>query len=136
MNLTKKYYVKCQIDLGDVKITKKGEKCIQVHIKNTILFKINEAFRSFLHSQVKIVKEKCYIKTRYNVKINQICTTLAYLRNTISKKMCNLNFKLVIETRFKFCYMIGLKNLSFVLLTYCRCNHLSVSCMTEVLNKY
>ena len=32
----------------------------------------------------------------YNVKINQICITLVYSRDTISKKMRNLNVKLII----------------------------------------
>ena len=43
----------------------------------------------------------------YNVKINQICITLVYSRDTISKKMRNLNVKLIIEARFEFCYIIG-----------------------------
>ena len=47
----------------------------------------------------------------YNVKINQICITLAYSRDTISKKMHNLNVKLIIETGFEFSYIIGLKDL-------------------------
>ena len=51
------------------------------------LFKINEAVRSFLHPQIKIIKEKSYIKMIYNVKINQIYITLVYSRDTISKKM-------------------------------------------------
>ena len=76
--------------------------------------KINEAFRSFLHSQVKIIKEKSYIKIIYNVKMNKICVTLEYLHNTISKKMRNFNVKLIIEVWFKFCYIIGLKDLPFV----------------------
>ena len=46
-----------------------------------------------------------------NVKINQICIALAYSRDTISKKMHILNVKLIIEARFKFCYVIGLKDL-------------------------
>ena len=76
-----------------------------------IYLKINEAFRSFLHPQVKIIKEKSYIKMIYNVKINQIYITLVYSRDTISKKMRNLNVKLIIEARFEFCYIIGLKDL-------------------------
>ena len=90
------------------------------------LFKINEAFRSFLHPQVKIIKEKSYIKMIYNVKINQIYITLVYSRDTISKKMRNLNVKLIIEARFEFCYVIGLKDLPFVSLMPCRCNYLPV----------
>ena len=38
----------------------------------------------------------------YNVKINQICITLVYSRDTISKKMRNLNVKLIIVARFEF----------------------------------
>ena len=58
-----------------------GAMVNQVHIKKTTqyyskhinnLFKINEAFRSFQHPHVKIIKEKSYIKMIYNVKINQI----------------------------------------------------------------
>ena len=62
----------------------------------------------------------------YNVKINQIYITLVYSRDTISKKMRNLNVKLIIEARFEFCYVIGLKDLPFVLLMRCRCNYLPV----------
>ena len=52
-----------------------------------------------------------YIKMIYNVKISQICITLVYSRDTISKKMLNLNVKLIIEAGFEFCYIIGLKDL-------------------------
>ena len=38
----------------------------------------------------------------YNVKINQIYITLPYSHDTISKKMRNLNVKLIIEARFEF----------------------------------
>ena len=68
----------------------------------------------------------------YNVKINQIYITLVYSRDTISKKMRNLNVKLIIEARFEFCYIIGLKDLPFVSLMWCRCNYLPVNCMTRV----
>ena len=67
-----------------------------------------------------------------NFKINQICITLAYSRDTISKKMRNLNVKLIIEARFEFCYIIGLKDLPFVSLMWCRYNYLPVNCMTRV----
>ena len=68
----------------------------------------------------------------YNVKINQICITLVYSRDTISKKMRNLNVKLIIEVRSEFCYLIGLKDLPFVSLMWCRYNYLLVNCMTRV----
>ena len=90
------------------------------------------AFRSFLHPQVKMIKEKSYIKMIYNVKINQICITLVYSHDTISKKMRNLNVKLIIEARFEFCCIIGLKDLPLVSLMWCRCNYLPVNCMTRV----
>ena len=50
-----------------------------------IYLKINEAFRSFLHPQVKTIKVKSYIKMIYNVKYNQMYITLVYSRDTISK---------------------------------------------------
>ena len=68
----------------------------------------------------------------YNVKINQIYITLVYSRDTISKKMPNLNVKLIIEARFEFYYVVGLKDLLFVSLMRCRCNYLSVNCMPRV----
>ena len=68
----------------------------------------------------------------YNVKINQICITLVYSRDTISKKMRNLNVKLINEARFEFCYIIGLKDLPFVSLVSIRCNYLLFNCMTRV----
>ena len=92
-----------------------------------IYLKINEAFRSLLHPQVKIIKEKSYIKMIYNVKINQIYITLVYSRDTISKKMRTLNVKLIIEARFEFCHIIGLKDLLFVSLMWCRCTYLPVN---------
>ena len=49
----------------------------------------------------------------YDVKINKICITLVYLRNTISKKMRNFNVKLIIEVWFKFCYIIKVHCLWF-----------------------
>ena len=96
------------------------------------LFKINETFRSFLHPRVKVIKEKSYIKIIYNVTINKICITIVYLRNAISKKMPNINGKLIIEARFKFCYKIGLEDLPFISLMWWRCNYLPVNCMTRV----
>ena len=36
----------------------------------------------------------------YIIKINQICITLVYSRDTIYKKMRHLNVKLIIEARF------------------------------------
>ena len=68
----------------------------------------------------------------YNVKINHIFITLVYLRDTISKNMPNVNVKLIIEARFEFCYIIGLKDLPFVSLMWCRSNFLSVNCMTRI----
>ena len=55
--------------------------------------KINEAFRGFPHAQVKIIKEKSYIKMIYNVKINQIYITLVCSPDTISKKMQALYYQ-------------------------------------------
>ena len=57
----------------------------------------------------------------YNFKINQICITLVYSRDAISKKR-NLNVKLIIEARFEFCYITGLNDLPFVSLIWYRCN--------------
>ena len=68
----------------------------------------------------------------HNVKMNQTCITIVYSRDTISKKMANLNVKLIIEARFEFCYIIGLKDLPFVSLMWCRYNYLLVNCMTRV----
>ena len=51
-----------------------------------VYLKINETFRSFLHRQVKILKEKSYIKMIYNAKINQISITLVYSRDTFLKR--------------------------------------------------
>ena len=68
----------------------------------------------------------------YNVKINQIYITLVYSRDTISKKMRNLNVKLIIEARFEFYYVIGLEDLPFVSLMQCRCIYLPVNCMPRV----
>ena len=59
-----------------------------------------------------------------------------YSRDTISKKMCDLNVKLIIEAKFDFCYMIGLKDLSFVSLMWCRCNYSPLNCMARVLTLY
>ena len=42
-------------------------------------------------------------------KINHICINIVYSRDTISKKMRDLNVKQNIEARFEFCYIIGLK---------------------------
>ena len=53
-----------------------------------------------------------------NVKINQIYITLVYSHDTISKKIYNLNVKLIIEARFEFCYIIGLKDLPFNFLVF------------------
>ena len=53
---------------------------------------------------------------------------MLYSRNTISKEMGNLNVKLIIEAWFKFCCIIGLKDIPFVSLTGCRCNYLPVNC--------
>ena len=41
--------------------------------------------------------------------MNQTCITIVYSRDTISKKMPNLSVKLIIEARFEFCYIIGVK---------------------------
>ena len=58
-----------------------------------------------------------YIKMIYSVKINQICITLVYLPDNISKKMRNLNVKLIIEARLRLgaFYMNLLKNFRWVL---------------------
>ena len=58
--------------------------------------------------------------------------TLVYSHETISKKMRNLNVKLIIEAGLEFCYVIGLKDLPFVSLMRCRCNYLPVNCMPRV----
>ena len=79
-----------------------------------------------------MITEKSYIKMIYNVKINQISINPVYSRDTISKKMPNLNVKLIIEASFEFCYIIGLKDLPFVSLMWCRYNFLSVNCMTRI----
>ena len=50
-----------------------------------------------------------------------------YSRDTISKKMRTLNVKLIIEARFEFCHIIGLKDLLFVSLMWCRCTYLPVN---------
>ena len=68
----------------------------------------------------------------HNVKINQICITLVYSPDTISKKMRNLNAKLIIEARFESYYVIDLKDLPFVSLMWCRCNYLPVNSMATV----
>ena len=69
--------------------------------------------------------------------LNMSCQTVSdfYLRNTISKKMRNLNVKLNVKAWFKFCYIIGLKDLPTVSLMWCRCNYLPVNCVTRVFYK-
>ena len=67
-----------------------------------------------------------------NVKINQIYITLVYSRDTIPKKMRNLNVKLINEARFEFCYVIGLNDLALISLMWCRCNYFPVNCMPRV----
>ena len=69
--------------------------------------------------------------------LNMSCQTVSdfYLRNTISKKMRNLNVKLNIKAWFKFCYIIGLKDLPIVSLMWCKCNYLPVNCVTRVFRK-